>query len=41
MHSFRGEMLLAGHATLQTRADLVNLAIREFLAAPDSGSPAH
>src|SRR5580658_5105987 len=30
-----------GHATLQTRADLVNRAIREFLAAPDSGSPAH
>jgi pimeloyl-ACP methyl ester carboxylesterase len=30
-----------GHGTLQTRADLVNLAIREFLAAPDSGGPAH
>ncbi len=30
-----------GHGTLQTRPDLVNLAIREFLAQPDNGNPAH
>jgi pimeloyl-ACP methyl ester carboxylesterase len=30
-----------GHGTLQTRPDLVNLAIREFLATSDNGTPAH
>jgi pimeloyl-ACP methyl ester carboxylesterase len=28
-----------GHGTLQTRADTVNLAIREFLATAESGTP--
>ena len=29
-----------GHGTLQTRPDLVSLAMREFLDQPDSGVPA-
>lgn len=30
-----------GHGTLQNRPDLVNLAMREFLAQADSGAPPH
>ena len=30
-----------GHGTLQNRPELVNLAIREFLDQPDSGTRTH
>jgi pimeloyl-ACP methyl ester carboxylesterase len=40
----KGQLVIvpaSGHGTFTTRADLVNLAIREFLDQPDGGVPSH